>query len=327
MARKVLVIGGTLFIGRTLVKQLLERGDDVAILHRGEKNPFEGQAQSLRADRNDAEAVTAAIRGKGFEVVYDNVYDWQRGTTAPPVEAAARACGDSLERYIFTSSVVAYGDGLDLDEDDPLAPADFEDAYCRNKADTERMLFRLHAESSFPAVTLRPPYIYGPGNPFHREQFFWERLDAGRPVIVPGDGSRLMHFVLVNDLVEAALLATDTPAAAGRAYNIANDGPITQADLVRVLAKAAGTEAELVFVEREKLLELGGQVFQPPFYFAQYFDMPPITQKISRARRELGFKPTPFGEGLRRTYAWYKSQQTNTPDFSFDDKVLAATRP
>ena len=321
MAR-VLLIGGTLFIGRALVRKLLERGDDVTILHRGSENPFAGQTQEVRCDRNDG-AATAKILAEGrYDLVFDNVYDWGRGTTAEPVEAAARACGDQLRRYVFMSSVAAYGTGLDHDEDDPLAPPDDPDSYCRNKASTERMLLALHRETGFPAVTLRPPYIYGPENPFHREQFFFDRLDAGRPIIVPGDGSRLMQFVLVSDLVDAALAAADRDEATGRAYNIAHERPISQSGLVDALAAAAGKTADKVFVRREELTAAGGQVFKPPYYFGQYYDMDPITQKIDRAKAELGFEPTAFEEGLRRTYEWYRSAPRPEADFSFDQGIL-----
>lgn len=328
MAR-VLVIGGTLFIGKALVERLLDRGDDVTILHRGRHNPFAGRTAELHADRNDGAAVADLIRGRGFELVFDNVYDWQRGTTAAPVEQAARACGDSasagsLSRYVFMSSVAAYGSGESVSEDAPLAAPDDPDAYCRNKADTERMLFRLNQEEGLPAVTLRPPYIYGPENPFYREQFFFDRILAGRPVIVPGDGSREMQFVLVDDLVEAAIRASELETAVGRAYNVAQEFAVTQDQLVDAVAEACERPVEKIHVGREKLLSLGGQVFEPPYYFAQYYDMPPITQKIDRARADLGLEPTPFVEGLRRSLAWYKSQERPEPDFSFDEKVLTS---
>ncbi len=325
--KRVLVIGGTLFIGRPLVRRLLERGDDVTILHRGSHNPFGSEVREARADRNDSEAVAPILRRGGFEVVFDNVYDWRRGTTAEQVEAAARSCGDSLERYVFMSSVAAYQRNLNVSEDAPLAPSDSDDAYSRNKADTERMLLGLHAENGFPAVTLRPPYIYGPENPFYREQFFWDRILLDRPVIVPGDGSRLMHFVFVHDLVAAALAAMDRADAAGKAFNVANASAVTQRDLVEALARAAGRDSpDLAFIPRERLLELGGQPFQPPYYFAQYFDVPPITEKIDRARRELGFEPTAFDEGLRSAFEWYSAQDRLAPDLTFDDLALASMR-
>ncbi len=320
----ILVIGGTLFLGRGLVRALLARGDEVTVLHRGRSTPFGDEVRQVQCDRNDTAAIAAILRADDFEAVFDNVYDWERGTTAEQVEAAARACGDRLRRYIFTSSVASYFQGLDHDEDDPLAPDDCPDHYSRNKAQTERMLLALHRDAGFPAVTLRPPYIYGPENPFEREQWFWDRLLRGRQVLVPGDGERLMQFVYRDDYVRACLLSLDKDAAVGRAYNIGHAEPVTQAELVRLLARVAGVEARLVFAPRDKLLELGGGLFAPPFYFGQYYDMDPITQKIDRARAELGFEPIAFEEGLRRTFEQYKTLDRPEPDFSFDDKALAA---
>lgn len=303
---------------------MLAQGDEVTILHRGAENPFAGKTREIHCDRNDPAAVARAIEPDRYEVVFDNVYDWQRGTAAEQVEAAARAAGSALRRYVFVSSIAAYGEGLNRDEDDPLVPPDCPDVYCRNKANTERMLFRLHAERGFPAVTLRPPYVYGPDNPFYREAFFWDRLLAGRSILVPGDGVRLMQFALADDVARAAIAASESEAAVGRAYNIACAEPITQADLVRALARTAGREARLIQVPREKLVEMGGQVFEPPYYFGQYFDMPPITGKTDRARHELGFEATPFEEGLAATFRWYSEQERPAPDFSFEDRALAA---
>ena len=78
-----------------------------------------------------------ARRARSFEVVFDNVYDWERGTTAAQVEAhGAARVGDRLTRYVFMSSVAAYGDGLNHHEGDALAPDDHPESYVRNKAMT-----------------------------------------------------------------------------------------------------------------------------------------------------------------------------------------------
>ena len=314
-----------MFIGRALVQLLIERGDDVTILHRGRHNPFGKSVREVHCDRNDVEAIRQVIQAGRYDLVFDNVYDWQRGTTAEHVEAAATACGDQLERYIFTSSCAAYGSGLNHQEDDELAPPDDDDVYSQNKANTERMLFRLHRERGLPVVTLRPPYLYGPQNPFYREQYFWDRMLAGRPIILPGNGSRLMQFVFVNDYVEAAIAVAVRDVAIGRAYNVAEPEPVAHRELVETLARAAGCAApRMVSIEREHLTRLGGNVFQPPFYFGQYYDMPPITEDTSRIREELGFRATPLLEGLRITFDWYEDSARTVPDFSFDDRALAA---
>ncbi len=323
MAR-VLVIGGTLFIGRALVRRLLARGDEVTILHRAETTPFGDRVSSIRCDRNDVDGVRRVLRGRGFGVIYDNVYDWQRGTTAEQVTAAALAC-EGLKRYVFTSSVAAYGDVDEADEDAPLAAADHPDDYVRNKAESERALLRLHAENGLPAVSLRPPYIYGPENPFYREAFFWDRLLVPRPIIVPGDGSRLMGFIHADDFARASILAAESERAAGRAYNIAHAHPVTQEELVRTLARVAGVEPRLVFVPRETLTARGGRVFEPPYYFGQYFDMPAIVQKTDRARDELGFEARDFEEGLADSFEWYRREGVRKePDVSWEDELLGS---
>ena len=325
MAR-ALVIGGTLFIGRALVEQLLERGDDVVIMHRGRGTPFGTRVGEIVCDRNDTDAVRAALAGTRFDVVYDNVYDWQRGTTAEQVSAAALATANGLRRYVFTSSVAVYHPGGDYPEDVQLVPSDSPNPYGGNKAATERALFALSREQGIPVATLRPAFVYGEYNPLEREAFFWDRLLAGRPIIMPGNGLATLQWVYSRDVARAAILASENAAAVGHAYNLANYPAITQIDFVRLLARVAGTEANLVHVPRERIEQLGGGVMTPPFYFGVYLDVPPITVLPDRVRSELGLELTPLEDGLRETFRWYEKQERPRPDFSWEDEVLASAR-
>jgi 2'-hydroxyisoflavone reductase len=321
---KVLVIGGTLFIGRPLVQALQKAGHEVWVMHRKAEHDLGKKVGNLMADRNDGAAVKRALDGTKFDVVFDNVYDWHRGTTAAHVEATVRAAGDQVKRYIFMSSVAAYGDGLNHHEGDALAADDHPDAYVRNKAQSERTLFRMHQRFGTPVVTLRPPYVYGPGNPFYRESFFWDRMKEGRPIIIPGDGRRLMQFAFVKDLVTAGLKAMEEPNAVGHAFNIANARPLTQTEVVQALAEAAGRKPTLVRIPRERILQAGGHAMNVPLYFGVYFDMPAITQVISKAQRVLRFKATPFAEGLKETYRWYQRNRTRqVQDYAFEDRLLS----
>ncbi len=316
------------------MSELLKSGHAVTVLHRSGARALPDGVESLIADRNDGEAVARALNGasknggRRFDAVFDNVYDWERGTSAAQVEATALACGD-VGRYVFMSSVAAYGQGLDRREDDPLAPNDFRDAYCRNKAMSERALFRLYRDRGLPVVTLRPPYIYGPENPFYREAFFWDRFRDGRPVIVPGDGRRLMQFVYVKDLVRACVAAIEEPAAVGEAFNIGDDRPVTQVELVEALGRAAGVEPRWIPVERARIEAAGGNPMGEPMYFAVYFDMPSLTEAMGKAERILGVAPTPFGQGLRETYEWYLLERGERPpaNYDFEDALTAGVRP
>jgi 2'-hydroxyisoflavone reductase len=325
---RVLVIGGTLFIGKLLVKRLLAADHEVTLLHRKAEHPFGRRVRNVVADRNDGAAVKAALGGLRFDAVYDIAYDWERGTTGAQVEATAKAIPGDLSRYIFMSSVAAYGDGLNHAEDDPLASDIHPNPYIRNKATSERALFRMFHESRFPVVTMRPTFVYGPENPFYREAFFWDRLRIDRPVIIPGDGNRLMQFVYVNDLVDACINALDKHTAPGRAFNVADDRPLTQVEAVNEFAKAAGKQAVIARVPREIIQRNGGNAMADPMYFGEYYDMPPITEAIGRVKRVLSVSLTPFATGLKETLRWYQKHlaETKKIDFSFEDNLIRQAR-
>ena len=321
MAR-ALVIGGTLFIGRSLVDQLLERGDDVTIMHRGHGTPYGSRVRELVCDRNDIDAVNRVLGGERFDVVYDNVFDWTRGTNAQQVSAAALAVAEGLRRYVFTSSVAVYPAGGVFDEESPLVPSDDPNSYGALKADSERALFALQRERGIHVSTLRPAFVYGPHNAIEREAYFWDRLVAGRPIVIPGDGLAPMQWVSVTDVARAAILAGETDAADGRAYNLAGFPPITQLDYVQLLARVAGARATLVHVPRERIAALGGGLLAPPYYFGAYLDLPPITVRSDRVRDELGLELMPLETGLRETFAWYVGQKRAAADFAWDDRAL-----
>jgi nucleoside-diphosphate-sugar epimerase len=185
----------------------------------------------------------------------------------------------------------------------------------------------MHAQTGLPLVTFRPPFVYGPGNPFYREQFFWDRLRANRAIVIPGDGHRLMQFVYVNDLVAAMVRAMEEPRAVGEAFNIGDSKPLTQVELVEKLARAANVEPTLARVPRESIQQLGGNAMEEPFYFGEYFDLPPITENMGKVTRLLKVQMTPFETGLKETFRWYtRNHKPRTAGFEFDDKLLALAK-
>ena len=107
-----LIIGGTSLIGPPLVEALLARGDRVTVMHRNPGTPFGDRVEEVLADRNDGAAVLTAVGDRHFDLVFDNVYDWQRGTTADQVLRTTDALmHDDLQRYVFISSVAVYPEG------------------------------------------------------------------------------------------------------------------------------------------------------------------------------------------------------------------------
>jgi nucleoside-diphosphate-sugar epimerase len=225
--------------------------------------------------------------------------------------------------YVFISSIGAYAGGTDLDEDAPLVPDDFPNPYGAHKAGTERMLFRMHRESEFPATTFRPPFVYGPRQPFYREQFFWDRMRDGRPIILPDGGDTLMQWGFAPDIAVACARSIEIDDAIGEAFNIGHEDAITQRAFVEALARVAGTEPRFVAIPRAAIIEAGGQLVGDNVYFGEYLDLPPITTRIDKARRILGFEPTLFEAALGVTRDWYLTQPRRPIDYSFEDRLLA----
>jgi len=320
---RTLVIGGTQFIGRGIVERLLARGHEVAILHRRDHHDLGPEVRNLQADRGDLDAVVALLRGERFEAVFDLVYDWQTGTPASHVETVARHAGDQLQRYVFMSSIAAYGPGLEHRESDPLANADHPNPYVQHKASTERVLFRMHDASGFPVVTFRPPYVHGPRQPFYREQFFWDRLRDGRPIVLPDGGDAMSQWAYVSDVSEACVRAIETPAATGQAFNVAHVEPTTQRTFVEALARVAGIAPAFVPVPREAILAAGGQLMGDHLYFGEYLDLPPHTEIVEKVTQVLGVTPTPLEAALEEGFRWYLSQARRPVDYAFEDRLLA----
>ena len=321
---RILVIGGTQFMGREIVQRLIQRGHDVSILHRRDQHDLGPEVRNLQADRGDLAKVSDLLRRGRFEAVFDLAYDWQNGTPADHVEAAARSCGDLLQRYVFMSSVAVYEPGLDRHESDPLAPDDSPNPYVQHKVTAERMLFRMHQETGFPAATFRPPFVHGPRQPFNREQFFWDRLLDRRPIILPDGGTGVISWAYVSDVAEACVRAIAVPAAAGEAFNIGHVERTTQRTFVEMLARVAGVEATLVPVARDTIAAAGGQFAgSRDLYFGEYLDLPPYSVNVDKARRVLDVTPTPLEAAFKAGFDWYQSQPRRPTDYALEDRLLA----
>ena len=320
---RILVIGGTLFIGREIVRRLAKRGHDISVLHRRHGHDLGPEIHNVQADRGDLPTLSRTLREGNFDAVYDLVYDWEKGTTAAQVEAAARSCDSGLRRYVFMSSVAAYGPGLDLRENAPLVSDDYPSPYASNKAASERTLFRLHLETGLPVTTFRPPFVHGPRQPFYREQFFWDRMRDGRRIILPDGGEAPIQWVFVSDVAEASVRAIEVAEAAGEAFNIAHTEPLTQRSFVEALARAAGVTPRFASIPRATIQAAGGNLFTGNLYFGEFLDLPPHISVIEKAPRVLGITPTSLGAALAEGFAWYQTQPRRQIDYVFEDRLLA----
>lgn len=236
MGRRVLVIGGSGFVGHAVVRRLASAGDQIWVLNRGSR-PL-AEVTQLTADRNDAARVTEAIAGLDFDLAIDTVC-----YTPDQAETMLAVLGGRVARYLLVSSVAVY---LDPTAGPPteIAPAGGPAAwgdYGRDKYRSEQVAEA--AAGSFDAVTVvRPPYILGPGNNLDRERWFWARQLSGRTILLPGVGEVPVQFIHEDDLASAIdILGSDAPAGYS-VYNTADAQVLTHASLATLLAEVAGVE-------------------------------------------------------------------------------------
>lgn len=321
---RVLVIGGTRFIGRATVPELLNRGHEVTIFHRGKTpSPFGDRVTELLGNRLDSESLRRALDGRAFDGVVDIAYPWDSRTGARELALVADALDRSPERYVYLSSVSVYGDSpLPLTEESRRDP--MLGAYSEDKIAAEDFLFEAHRAGRFAVSIVRPPYVHGPWNNIPREAWFWDRILAGRPVIVPDSGTTLFQWAAARDVAWALAECLENPNASGQAFNIAEAEPLTYSAFLDRLATVAEKPLEKVFVPRKRIQELGGSQVGSRMYFGATLDAEvDFSVSIEKARRLLGFAPTDPMDGLHEAYAWYiQNDRGRSPKFTFDQEVL-----
>ncbi len=321
---RVLVIGGTRFIGRHTVTELLRRGHEVTLFHRGRTpNPFGDRVTELLGDRLDSASVHRALHGAAFDGVADIAYAWDARTGDREVSYIVDGLARPPRRYVYLSSVSVYAeDPMPLREDGPRDPA--LGAYSEDKIAAEDYLFAQQKSGRLDISIVRPPYVYGPWNNIPREAWFWDRIVAGRPVIVPDGGNTLFHWAAASDVAWGIAECLENPAASGQAFNVGEAAPVTHGAFIDRLAQAAGRPVEKVPLSRERIHELGGSSLGPSMYFGATLDAETdFSVSIDKARDLLGFRPTEPAVGLTETFRWYmENDRGRVPKFTFDRQAL-----
>ena len=232
----VLVIGGTGFVGSAVVRHCLVKQHAVTLLNRGSRR-IEG-AHQLVADRNDGEALSAALHGERFDVVIDtNCY------TPAQARGLIDVITGSAPRVVAISSASVYADAAFQPprESEPIGGASVWGDYGRDKSAMEDV-YRASAARFDYCGLVRPPYIFGPGNSSDRETWFWTRQLRGEAVILPGDGETQAHFVHADDLAAAIEMLARGQRRGLDIFNVADPRALRFSELASLLAQVAGAE-------------------------------------------------------------------------------------
>lgn len=244
--KTALMLGGTQFVGKRVVQLLLERGIQVTIATRGQKqDDFGDQVTRVRLDRTDEKSVLHALQGKEFDVVFDH-------TCYSPVEVreVLEALGDGVGKYVFISSVAVYDFGENLTEQE-FNPRHFDihykpreeyaglEGYQEAKRASEAVLYQ---QAPCPVVTVRFPYIVGVDDYTERFAFHVRSIEEGHSIGVSNpqarfgfvDSAEAAHF-----LVEVAASDFEGPVNGG------SDGSVSHEELYQMIAQALDREYRL----------------------------------------------------------------------------------
>jgi nucleoside-diphosphate-sugar epimerase len=323
---RVMVLGGTRFIGAAIVEELVAHGHEPLVVHRGEHEPADlPEVDHLHADRQDLPHLRGPVTEFGPEALVDN-----SAYSTADAETALAAIGDDTRLLVVSSMDVyrAFGavlagtetDPLPLDETSPVRPERYPyrgRSLRSTDADTYEKLDVEAAYLAREATVCRLPMVYGERDHQRREEPLLRRLRAGRDRIPTGAGTWLWTRGYVRDVAAGVRLALESDATVAEILNLGESRSWSMGLWARHVLEAAGSQAALVRVPDvllpEDLKALGT--------VAQH-----LLVDSSKARDLLGWTETDPHEALARSVAWHLANPPEDPDadFTADDRALAA---
>jgi 2'-hydroxyisoflavone reductase len=246
---RLLVLGGTLFLGRHVVEAALARGHEVVILNRGLRNPqLFPQIEKLRGDRDGD---LSALRGRTFDAVID-----PSGYKPEQVRAVADVLGGTIAHYTFISSISVYRQFLPhRSYDESAALAEGDQGYGALKARCEEALVEALPGR---VARVRPGLIVGPHDPTDRFTYWPRRVARGGDVLAPGRPGRPVQLIDVRDLAEWCLrLAEHRRAGAFNA--VGPRSTLTMGQLLDDCAAVSQSAARFTWMPDQDLLAAGAK--------------------------------------------------------------------
>jgi nucleoside-diphosphate-sugar epimerase len=330
---RILVIGGTGFIGRFLVPRLIDAGHEMAVLQRPEsEKELPDGARSIRGNRHALADSARVLRDFAPQVVVDLILS--SGRQAATLMDVFRGYAS---RVVAASSIDVYRamDVVHRREDGLLEPLPLrEDSALRTRlhpypAEQVRAMQNIFAwldddydkipveqtilgDAQLPGTVLRLPMIYGPGDPRHRFFPVLKRMDDARPVVVLPRSFAEWRSPrgYVENVAAAIALAVFTDRAKGRIYNVAEAESFSELEWARMLAGVTGWSGEFLVVDDDEApasVRVGGNLSQH------------LVADTTRIRSELGYRePIAREEAIRRTIAWQRKHPPSVDPSQFD---------
>jgi nucleoside-diphosphate-sugar epimerase len=318
MTTNVLITGATGLVGQNFARRAVDAGYNVlAMVRRNSDRSVldDVPVQSVEADLETPDTLYGAF-SEADVVVHTaaQVGDWgpaekYRAVNVIGLEHMLRTVEriGRLQRWIQISSlgVYRYGHHFGTDETTPPELSHF-DGYTQTKAEAEQVILRHVREHSFPAVILRPGFIYGPGDR-HVLQPIVEKIRAGKMKLI-GRGDRLLNNTSAENLCDAILLAIETPGIDGETFNIRDERLVTREEFIHTIADYLGEPhpghvpewiARILVRPMETMARATGRGAPQLTQARMKFLTQNLDFSIKKAKRMLGYRPrVDFQDGI-----------------------------
>jgi 2'-hydroxyisoflavone reductase len=306
----LLILGGTVFLGRHIVEAALLRQHRITLFNRGQHNPeLFPQVEKLRGDRDGGLDVLA---GRRWDAVIDTC-----GYIPRLVNASARLLAHAVECYVFISTISVYAEPpyAGMDESAPLSALADEtteqitgETYGPLKVLCERAVEGVFQRG---ALVIRPGLIVGPHDPTDRFTYWLGRIGRGGEVLAPDDPSRLTQFIDVRDLAAWIIAMIETHQ--GGSFNATGPAtPLTLGELFTCCQSVANNDAFFTWVSEDFLLANNVAPYtELPLWLPRQnaaWEMVSIARALAQS---LTFRP--LAETVSDTLAWDHSRPPSTP--------------
>ncbi|MCH5194285.1 MAG: SDR family oxidoreductase [Oscillospiraceae bacterium] len=327
---KVLFIGGTGIISMAITRLLAERGDEIYLLNRGNRNDtLPENVKTIKCDISDEAEAAKLLEGMSFDCVGEFI-----GFVPSQLERDYRLFKDKTKQFIYISSASAYQKppkGYVITEDTPLENPYWE--YSRNKKACEDYLMERYRQDGFPVTIVRPSHTYDERSVplgVHGDGGSWQvvkRIKEGKQVIIHGDGSSLWTITHNSDFAKGFVGLMGNPKAIGEAFHITSDESVSWNHIYQSIAEALGTELKPYYVSSQTLADMSSYDFTGSLIGDKansvVFDNSKLKKLMPDFKAEVSAK-----EGIRRTIEYVLAhKECQNEDKEFDewcDKVIAA---
>lgn len=331
---RILILGGTAFLGPAEVEYAEARGHTVTLFNRGRTNPhLFPDTEKLVGDRETPDY--SALEGREWDAVIDN-----SANVASWVQDATAVLRDKAKSYLFVSSISAHTDNsiLGQTEDGPVfskeeydeviaSEADFGVAFGPNKAQAERDTLEAFGDRG---IVVRPGLIVGPGDRSDRFTYWPVRIDRGGEVLAPGDGKDWAQIIDVRDLGQFLVHLVEEEAN-GTYLATGPEAPLTMAGMLYGIRAITSTPVTFTWVDVDTLREheVGGWMEMPVWVYPSE-EMRGFSSYDCSKAIAAGLNFRPLADTARDTLDWWKAkpeeeQQLRTGvDPEKEARILAA---